>query len=116
MAFDIEVAGGLEPAPEYLACEGVDTRPVAGGADVLLPLRRGRLKAKRLVPIAELSEVASSRRIRTARSARRASASRSFPRRRRSRTPPAKPSVTTSSSCLTLERVLLALETPGKLG
>lgn len=57
-AIDIDVAEDLRHALELLANSGPDTRPVAGATDVILRLHLGKLAARRLVSIAEVSELA----------------------------------------------------------
>jgi CO/xanthine dehydrogenase FAD-binding subunit len=58
MKIQIDVAKSLDEALERLAREGEDLRPIAGGTDVLLKLEAGKLRAKKLLSIADLGEIA----------------------------------------------------------
>ncbi|MHB8873369.1 MAG: FAD binding domain-containing protein [Myxococcaceae bacterium] len=58
MSVEIEVAESLAHALELLAPGDPEVRPVAGATDVVLRLHAGRLKARQLVSIAELAELA----------------------------------------------------------
>ena len=58
MAIDIVRAENLEHALELLARDGAQARPLAGGTDLMLRLRAGRLAARTLVSIADLSDLA----------------------------------------------------------
>lgn len=58
MGVDIELAENLAHALELLAANDPDVRPVAGATDVVLRLHAGKLKARRLVSIADLPELA----------------------------------------------------------
>ena len=55
---DIELAQSLDHALELIAGGDPAVRPVAGATDVLLRLHIGKLKAKRLVSIADVPELA----------------------------------------------------------
>ena len=57
MSVEIEVADSLAHALELLAPGDPGVRPVAGATDVVLRLHAGRLKAHRLVSIADLPEL-----------------------------------------------------------
>jgi CO/xanthine dehydrogenase FAD-binding subunit len=61
MHIDIERAADLKGALAALSREGGGLRPVAGGTDVLLRLEAGKLKAQKLLCIADLEELASVR-------------------------------------------------------
>jgi xanthine dehydrogenase FAD-binding subunit len=54
---DIELAESLEHALELLAPGDPETRPVAGATDVVLRLHVGKLKARKLVSIADVREL-----------------------------------------------------------
>src|SRR6185436_1086379 len=58
MSVEIDVAQSLAHALELLSAGDPEVRPVAGATDVVLRLHMGRLKAKRLVSIADLAELA----------------------------------------------------------
>ena len=57
MSVEIELAQNVEHALELLAPADPDVRPVAGATDVVLRLHVGKLRAKRLVSIADLPEL-----------------------------------------------------------
>src|SRR5260370_23137741 len=57
MSVEIEVAESLPHALELLAVADPEVRPVAGATDVIVRLTAGRLKARRLVSIADLPEL-----------------------------------------------------------
>src|SRR5512132_1950888 len=57
MPVEIEVAESLAHALELLAPGDPEVRPVAGATDVVLRLEAGKLKARRLVSIADLPEL-----------------------------------------------------------
>src|SRR5688572_27701331 len=57
MGVEIELAEGLDHALELLAAGDPEVRPVAGATDVVLRLHMGRLKARRLISIADLPEL-----------------------------------------------------------
>ena len=57
MSVEIEVAESLGHALELLSSGDPGVRPVAGATDVVLRLQAGRLKAHRLVSIADLPEL-----------------------------------------------------------
>ncbi len=57
MGVDIELAESLAHALELLASGDPEVRPVAGATDVVLRLHAGKLKARRLVSIADLPEL-----------------------------------------------------------
>jgi len=58
VGIEIAIAENLEDALDRLAREGGDLRPVAGATDVMLRLKAGRLRAARLLSIADLSALA----------------------------------------------------------
>jgi CO/xanthine dehydrogenase FAD-binding subunit len=58
MEIEIAVAESLEDALERLEREGQELRPVAGATDVMLRLRAGRMRARRLLSIADLGSLA----------------------------------------------------------
>jgi CO/xanthine dehydrogenase FAD-binding subunit len=58
LGIEIALAENLEDALERLAREGGDLRPVAGATDLMLKLRSGRLRASRLLSIADLKSLA----------------------------------------------------------
>lgn len=57
MSVEIEVAESLPHALELLAAADPEVRPVAGATDVIVRLNAGRLKARRLVSIADLADL-----------------------------------------------------------
>jgi carbon-monoxide dehydrogenase medium subunit len=57
MSVEIEIAENLTHALELLGSGDPEIRPVAGATDVVLRLHVGRLKARRLVSIADLPEL-----------------------------------------------------------
>src|SRR4051812_43410870 len=57
MAVEIDVAENLAHALDLLAAGDPMVRPVAGATDVVLRLHAGRLKANRLISIADLPEL-----------------------------------------------------------
>lgn len=57
MSVEIEIAESLAHALELLGEADPEVRPVAGATDVILRLGAGRLKARRLVSIADLPEL-----------------------------------------------------------
>jgi CO/xanthine dehydrogenase FAD-binding subunit len=58
VGIEIAIAENLEDALDRLAREGSDLRPVAGATDLMLRLKAGRLRAARLLSIADLSALA----------------------------------------------------------
>ncbi len=58
MEIEIAVAESLEDALEQLEREGQELRPVAGATDLMLRLRAGRVRARRLLSIADLGSLA----------------------------------------------------------
>ncbi len=58
MTIDIELAESLTQALARLASEGPALRPVAGATDVMLRLESGKLRAQKLLSIADLAELA----------------------------------------------------------
>jgi carbon-monoxide dehydrogenase medium subunit len=58
MDIEIETARSLEHALGALARDGADLRPVAGATDVVLRLEAGKLRAKRLLSVADVAELA----------------------------------------------------------
>ncbi len=57
MSVEIDVAESLPHALEILAAGDPEVRPVAGATDVILRLHAGKLKARRLVSIADLPDL-----------------------------------------------------------
>ncbi|HEY8211323.1 MAG TPA: xanthine dehydrogenase family protein subunit M [Myxococcaceae bacterium] len=57
MGVEIDLAESLDHALELLAAADPEVRPVAGATDMVLRLHGGRLKAKRLVSIADVPEL-----------------------------------------------------------
>jgi carbon-monoxide dehydrogenase medium subunit len=57
MGVEIDLAEGLDHALDLLAGSDPEVRPVAGATDVVLRLHAGKLKARRLVSIADLPEL-----------------------------------------------------------
>lgn len=57
MSVEIDVAESLDHALELLRSGDPEIRPVAGATDVVLRLHAGRLKARKLVSIADLPEL-----------------------------------------------------------
>jgi carbon-monoxide dehydrogenase medium subunit len=57
MSIDLDLAEDLSHALELLSGADPEVRPVAGATDMVLRLHGGRLKARRLVSIAELPEL-----------------------------------------------------------
>lgn len=57
MPVEIDIAQGLDHALELLGPGDPEIRPVAGATDVILRLHAGRLKARRLISIADLPDL-----------------------------------------------------------
>src|SRR6185295_3384635 len=57
MGVEIDLAESLDHALDLLSAGDPEVRPVAGATDVVLRLHAGKLKAQKLVSIAELPEL-----------------------------------------------------------